>query len=69
MSDCAAKVGTQDWRLLAATDNKKPAHVNDVHGILAGACYARRPQNGFSIRQFSLLSARAVFWAHLRAAA
>ena len=60
---------TQDGRLLAVTDNKKPAHVDDVHGVIAGACYARRPQNGLSIRQFSLLSARAVFWAHLRAVA
>jgi hypothetical protein len=36
---------------------------------VAGACYARRPQNSLLIRQFAMLSARAVFWAQFRAAA
>jgi site-specific DNA recombinase len=27
---------TEDGRLLAVTDNKKPAHVDDVHGVIAG---------------------------------
>jgi hypothetical protein len=58
---------TADGKLLSVL-NKKPAHDN-VHGVIAGACYARYPQNALSFRQFALLSARAVFWARFQAAA
>jgi hypothetical protein len=40
-----------------------------LHGFIAGARYARRPQNPSSVRQFAVMSARAVFWAYLRAVA
>jgi len=35
----------------------------------AGGRYARCPHNLWSVRQFAAMSARAVFWAHLRAVA
>jgi hypothetical protein len=54
-------------RLETTTASGEPEAVVNI--AVAGARYARRPQNSPSVRQFSLLSARAVFWAHLRAVA